>query len=180
MCSASNRHDRPRRAQHGVTLVEVIVFIVIVSIALSAIVTLLARTAQSSADPLVLRQNLAIGEALIQEIDTVPYHQKNPYDPTGPDDAIGPEAGETRGGNLLPYDNPNDYAGYSETGIVTPDGTAVANLNPYSASVAAAQQSMGSGTYTVPAGDGLLVTTTVTGPNGEAVTLTSFRAMYAP
>ena len=129
-----------------------------------------------SADPLVQRQTLAIAESLIEEIDSQPYAQKDPYNPTGPDDAIGPEPGETRSGSPLPFDNPNDYSGYSETGIVAPDGSAVAGLGTYSASVAATQQSMGN----VPAGDGLLVDVTATGPDGQPVTLTTFRARYAP
>jgi|GEM_PF-6616221 len=155
-------------------------FILIVSIAVTAVVNLLALSVAGSGDPLVRRQSLAVGEALVQEIDAVPYHQKNSYNPTGPDDAIGPEAGESRAGTVLPFNNPNDYAGYSESGIVTPDGTVIAGLGSYSASVAAAQQALGSGTNVVPASDGLLVSVTVTSPNGEPFTISSFRAMYAP
>ena len=76
----------------------------------------------------------------------------------------------------MPFDNPNDYSGYSETGIVAPDGTAVSGLGSYSASVAASQQAMGN----VPASDGLLVVVTTTSPDGQVVTLTTFRARYQP
>jgi MSHA pilin protein MshD len=174
MCGAP-RTDRSRR-QHGTTLVEVIIFILIVSIAVTAVVNALATAVKASSDPLILRQSLAIGESLIQEIDSQPYAQKDPYNPSGPDDAIGPEPGESRAGSPLPFDNPNDYAGYTETGIVAPDGTAVTGLGSYSASVTATQQAMGN----VPASDGLLVVVTTTGPDGQPVTLTTFRARYAP
>jgi len=180
MCNARKSRCTQARRQAGVTLVEVIMFILIVSIALTAVVNLLALTTAGSGDPLIRRQSLAIGESLVQEIDAVPYRQKDPYNPTGPNDGIGPEAGETRAGTVLPFDNPNDYSGYSESGIVTPDGTAIAGLSSYSASVLAAQQSVGSGTALVPASDGLLVTVTVTSPSGEPVSIASFRAMYAP
>lgn len=172
MCAAP---DRPAR-QRGTTLVEVVLFILIVSIAVVSVVSALSVVARGSGDPLVQRQSLAIGESLIQEIDSQPYAQKDPYNPTGPDDAIGPEAGETRAGSPLPFDNPNDYSGYTETGIVAPDGSSLAGLGSYSASVVATQQAMG----TVPASDGLLVVVTATGPDGQPVTLTTFRARYAP
>jgi MSHA pilin protein MshD len=142
----------------------------------TSVVNALALAARQSADPLVQRQALAVAESLIQEIDSLPYAQKEPYNPTGPDDAIGPESGEARAGSPLPFDNPNDYSGYSESGIVAPDGTAIAGLTSYSAGVTATQQAMGN----VPAGDGLLVVVTATGPDGQPVTLTSFRARYAP
>jgi MSHA pilin protein MshD len=166
--------DRSRA--RGTTLVEVIIFMLIVSIAVVSVVSTLSQVVRWSADPLVQRQTAAIAESLIEEIDSQPYAQKDPYNPTGPDDAIGPEPGETRTGSPLPFDNPNDYAGYSETGIVAPDGSAVAGLGTYSANVVASQQSMGN----VPAADGLLVDVTATGPDGQPVTLTTFRARYAP
>jgi MSHA pilin protein MshD len=162
--------------QLGTTLVEVIIFILIVSIAVTSVVNALSVAVRESADPLVQRQTLAIAESLIQEIDSQPYAQKDPYNPTGPDDAIGPESGESRSGSTLPFDNPNDYSGYSETGIVAPDGTAISGLGDYSASVTASQQAVGN----VPASDGLLVVVTATGPDGQPVTLTTFRARYAP
>jgi len=172
MCAAPDR----KRTQRGTTLVEVILFMLIVSVAVVSVVSALSLAARQSADPLVMRQTLAVAESLIQEIDGQPYAQKDPYNPTGPDDAIGPEAGETRVGSPLPFDNPNDYSGYSETGIVAPDGSAVAGLGTYSASATASQQAMG----TVPASDGLLVDVTAIGPDGQPVTLTTFRARYAP
>jgi MSHA pilin protein MshD len=172
MCVAPDRMRRSR----GTTLVEVIVFMLIVSIAVVSVVKALSQVVLWSADPLVQRQTLAVAESLIEEIDSQPYKQKDPYNPTGPDDAIGPEPGETRGGSPLPFDNPNDYSGYSETGIVAPDGSAVAGLGTYSASVVATQQTMGN----IPAADGLLVVVTATGPDGQPVTMTTFRARYAP
>jgi MSHA pilin protein MshD len=166
MCSANS--------QRGVTLVEMLVCILIVSTATAAIVNVLALAAGNSGDPLVRRQNLAVGQALIQEIDTMPFSATDPR--TEAAEGMGPEAGESRGSATLPFDDPRDYAGYSETGIVSPDGTAIGGLGQYSASVAVSQQAMGN----VPAAAGVLVAVTVTGPGGEPMTLYSYRAMYAP
>src|SRR6266853_603637 len=157
MCAAPERRLAAGDVhQRGTTLVEVIIFIVIVSIAVTSVVNALSLAVRQSADPLVQRQTLAVAESLIQEIDGLPYAQKDPYNLSGPDDAIGREAGA---GSPLPFDNPNDYSGYSETGIVAPDGTAIAGLSNYSASVTATQQAVGN----VPASDGLLVVVTATG-----------------
>ena len=171
MCAAPDRVIR----QYGTTLVEVIIFVLIVSIAVVGVVSALALAVRQSGDPLVQQQTLAVAESLMQEIDNVPYAQKEPYSPYA-NDAIGPETNETRSGSVLPFDNPNDYSGYSETGIVAPNGSAVSGLGTYSASVAATQQAMGD----IPSSDGLLVVVTATGPDGQPVTLTTFRAMYAP
>ncbi|HXW64386.1 MAG TPA: prepilin-type N-terminal cleavage/methylation domain-containing protein [Burkholderiaceae bacterium] len=160
--------------QRGVTLIEVLVCILIVSAAVGAIVNLLRVTVGNSGDPLIRRQSLAINQALIQEIDTMPFSATDPR--TGAAEGMGPEPGESRGSATTPFDDPRDYAGYTETGIVTPSGTAIAGLSQYSASVAVSQQAMGN----VPSTSGVLVTVTVTGPNGESFNLYSFRAMYAP
>jgi MSHA pilin protein MshD len=176
MSDAADRIAQRRQRVAGTTLVEVIIFILIISIAVTGVVNALAVAVRSSSDPLVARQTLSVAASLIQEIDSVAYAQKDPYDPSGPDDAIGPEAGETRAGSPLPFDNPNDYDGYTETGIVAPDGTSVAGLGTYSAGVSAAQQAMGN----IPSSDGLLVVVTATGPDGQSIALTTFRARYAP
>src|SRR5258708_28400817 len=104
MCAALDGRPVGRLcAQHGTTLVEVIIFILIASIAVAAVVNALSLAVRGSADPLLLRQTLAVAESLIQEIDSQPYAQKDPYNPAGPDDAIGPEPGESRAGSPLPF-----------------------------------------------------------------------------
>ncbi|MCE9569660.1 MAG: type II secretion system GspH family protein, partial [Rhodocyclales bacterium] len=42
-----------RHRQHGLTLIELIVFIVIVSVALAGVLSVLNLTARSSADPMI-------------------------------------------------------------------------------------------------------------------------------
>src|ERR1700751_1370393 len=121
MCSA-----RDRAGQGGTTLVEVIMFILIVSIAVIGVIQALTVAVRASSDPLIQRQTLAVADSLIQEIDNQPYHQKDPYNPNGPDDAIGPEAGETRIGSPLPFGNPNDHSREPESGLRGAHGTFLA------------------------------------------------------
>lgn len=171
--TTASAHSRQRRRQHGATLVEVVLFIVIIATALSTVLGTLTLTVRRSADPLVARQALAVAESLLQEVLSQPYTAN---DLDGGADAIGPEAGESRTSTTTPFDHVDDYHGYTMNGIVKPDGTAVAGLSGYSASVTVQQQALG----TIPASEGLLVTVTVTGPGGYSVALNGFKARVAP
>src|SRR5882724_7890744 len=157
----------------GATLVEVVMFIVIIATALSAVLGTLSLTVGRSSDPLVARQALAVAESMLQEVMSQPYTAN---DLDGGANAIGPEAGETRSSTTSPFDHVDDYNGYSMSGIVKPDGTAVTGLSTYNASVVVAAQALDN----IPAGEGLLVTVTVTGPGGYSVALRGFRARVAP
>jgi len=170
------RTTRRRRAPtRGATLVEVVIFIVVISIAVSSILGLLSFAVGRSGDPLVLRQSLAAAESLMQEIMSQPYTAKDPDDPTI-DEAIGPEAGEARGSSSKPFDNVNDYDGLVLNGITSADGTIIAGLEQYNATVSVQPGALGG----IAASEGLLVTVTVTGPGGVPVNLSGYRARYAP
>ena len=57
-----------KRAQAGLTLIELIVFIIIVSVALAGVLTVLNVTTKSSADPMIRKNMLAIAESLMEEV----------------------------------------------------------------------------------------------------------------
>jgi MSHA pilin protein MshD len=177
MCGAVERSKgRRRRAldqELGATLVEVTLFIVIISTALTAVLGTLALTTGRSADPLVVRQTLAVAETLLQEVMAQPF---TAADLDGGANAIGPESGESRTSTTSPFDHVDDYHGYSMTGIVNLDGSAVPGLEAYSAAVAVQAAEFDG----IPAGEGLLVTVTATGPGGHSVALQGFRARVAP
>jgi MSHA pilin protein MshD len=184
-----------RRRSRGVTLVELIVFIVIVSVAVAGVLTALDIANRSSTDPMIQKQALAIAEALLEEVQLQPFTYCDPNDPNaatalsaagctggagGANDEnklpLGPEAGETRTG-ATPFDNVSDYNGFSiGPGITDLSGTVLPDLDAYSASVAVANQALGA----VPSADGLLITVTVTGPSDTTVVLHGYRVRYAP
>jgi MSHA pilin protein MshD len=174
MCAGSERARlRSCRRQRGVTLVELVMFVLIVGIAVSSVLGTLALAGGRSADALVQRQSLAVAESLLQEIVAQPF---TALSPDGSPETIGPEAGESRTSSTTPFNHVNDYHGYTMNGIVALDGSAIAGLESYSASVSVSAQALGN----IPAGEGLLVRVTVTGPGGVPVTLTGFRARLAP
>ena len=183
------------RRQRGLTLIELIVFILIVSVALVGVMTVLNVTARSSADPMVRKQALAIAEAILEEVMLQPFTWCDPDDrsaatatsatldatasnPTQCWDAVeilGTEtvAGNTdaRGSSTSPLDNVSDYnalpinAGI--TGTVLPAG--------YNATVVVAQDSLNG----IAATESLLISVTVASGN-ETIQLQSYRTRHSP
>jgi MSHA pilin protein MshD len=185
-----------RRRARGVTLLELIVFIVVVSIAVVGVLTALNLSNSASTDPMIQKQALAIAEALLEEVQLQPFTYCDPDDANaanalnaaactggagGANDEsklpLGPETGETRLSTTTPFDNVSDYNGFSMgPGITDISGSAITGLGNYSASVAVAQQAFGG----LPAAESLLVTVTVTGPSNITVKLDGYRVRYAP
>ena len=185
-----------RRRARGVTLLELIVFIVVVSVAVVGVLTALNLSNSASTDPMIQKQALAIAEALLEEVQLQPLTYCDPDDPNAAtalnaagctggaggllDESrlpLGPEVGETRTGTTWPFDNVSDYNGFSMgPGITDISGNAITGLGSYSASVAVAQQALGA----IPAAESLLVTVTVTGPSNITVKLDGYRVRYAP
>ena len=71
---------RGHRRRYGFSLVELIVFIVIVSASVTGVLVAIDRTARASADPLVIKQALAIAEALLEEVELMPFTFCDPDD----------------------------------------------------------------------------------------------------
>ena len=154
---------RSEHSQRGASLIELIVLIVVVGIVATAAMGALATMSSRSADPLVQRQALAVAQSLLDEITA---------QPTPDGDALGPEPGEARGSASAPFNHVNDYHGLSMSGIRNFDGSAIAGLESYSASVTVRAQAIGN----VPAGAGWWVGVRVTGPGGAEVVLAGWRA----
>jgi Tfp pilus assembly protein PilV len=70
-----------RRKSRGLSLVELIMFIVIVSAAVAGIISVIDITTRSSADPMTRKQALAIAEAVLEEVQLQPFTYCDPDDP---------------------------------------------------------------------------------------------------
>ena len=174
--------------ERGLSLIELLVFIVVVGVAVTGVVSVFSLNARSSADPVVRKQAVAIAESLLEEVLSKPYTYCDPDDanaetatsPAGcaslTETAMAPEAGETRYSNLTPFDNVNDYNGFSMVSIRDLAESAI-GLDAYSASI----QVQSAGAFNgIPAGETLLVTVNVTGPGNHRISLSGYRARYAP
>lgn len=91
------------RRQQGLTLIELVISIVVISIALTAILSVMNRTTASSADPMVRAQAVAIAEGYLEEILLQSY-----LDPDGS------EAGENR----ATFDDVDDYHNLANNGCL--------------------------------------------------------------
>lgn len=176
--------------QRGLSLIELIVFIVIISVGLAGILLVMDQTTRSSADPFIRKQSLAIAESLLEEVELMPFTYCDPDDAlaavaTSPAacttaEGLGPEAGETRYSATTPFDNVSDYHNFlmnaGNGGIRDILNNGIVGLDSYTASVTLAESVLGG----IAAIDSLLITVTVTGPNSEPIVLQGYRTRFSP
>ncbi|MBK6908242.1 MAG: type II secretion system protein [Rhodocyclaceae bacterium] len=170
----------------GFTLVEMIVFIVIVSVALTGVLLAFNTTIKSSADPLITKQVLRVAEGIMQEVLKKQY-QNDPADATNSSATLGctpttpPLCRINTPADRANYNDVDDYSGFSQTGITQLDGTtAVSGLSTYSFSIAidktAAGATLGALTGGAP-NEVKKITVTVSGGN-QSLTLVGYRTNY--
>lgn len=162
------------KGQSGFSLVEVIVFIVIVSIALAGVLSVMNLTTQRSADPLVRKQAIAVAESLLEEI--LLHDFNNP---------VGGFSGAPTQANRQSFDDIGDYNGFSLPGGIYPVDdivTPISGLTGYRAAVTVASADLGPAGSVITAASNMakLITVTVTGPDNVSVVLAGYRTGYGP
>lgn len=193
---------KPRQHQSGVTLVELIVFIVIVSVAMAGVLKALELSSKASVNPLISKQALAIAESLLLEIEQQPFTFCDPDDSNSATatsavncnsdqnnggGALGPiPTSESRYSTTAPFDNVADYNGFSMpnaecAGICSAGSNIPINgLSGYAANVVIGRVG-GIAPFASVASDSVLkIMVTVTGPANTKVMLTGYRFRYAP
>ncbi|MCW8906213.1 MAG: prepilin-type N-terminal cleavage/methylation domain-containing protein [Sedimenticola sp.] len=152
----SGSTNSPFFRQKGVTLIELVISIIILSVATTGILMVMTQTVISSADPMLREQATAIAQSYMEEILTLPLG-----DPGG-GEVNGPEGGESRG----TYDDVWDYHGLSDSGGARDqNGNTVSGLEGYNIAVDVSNDSLGPGTGS-PA---LRITVTVTHDGQAAI-----------
>ena len=157
--------------QRGLSLIELLVFIVVVGIAVTGMLSVFSLTSRGSVDPVIRKQAAAIAESLLEEVLGQSYTYCYPNDanvttatsPAGcATPPVWPQPGTSRYSNTAPYDSVLDYSGFampSPPGILDFTGAPIAGLGGYAASV----QVQPAGAFNgIPAGETALVTVTVT------------------
>jgi MSHA pilin protein MshD len=187
--------DRSRR-QRGVTLIEMIFFIVIVSVALAGLMQVFNLVTRDSADPMRRKQALMLAEAMMAEVQQAGFTFCDPTDDnaataadragcanTALQEKFGPEQP-----SLRPFDNVNDYV--SGDGVPTQafgpvNGLQDVNLNAidvrgYTAELTIRPVPLGDIGNTTVDSDVLQITVVVTYDAGQSVRLDGYRLRYAP
>jgi MSHA pilin protein MshD len=150
------RHSSPWRRARGVTLVELVVAIALAATIVSGTWAAWAFMTQRSADPLVMRQALAVAESLLAEVQLQPAQA----------------ASGTSGTNRSAFGSVADYDGLVLDGITDVQGDAIPGLTGYRAQVSVQPRALAG----VPSAFGWWIEVQVRGPNGADVRLTGWRA----
>ena len=175
--------------QRGLSLVEVVIFIVVLGIGLAGMAVIYNQLTLASVDPVVRKQAVAIARSLMEEIQLRPFTYCDPDDaavftaanPAGCSDqeVIGTEGPETRYGPTA-FDNASDYHDFEMLGSIQDiSNVTIADLSGYDARVDIVNAG-GDFTPPVPADAALRITVTVTGPANVSVALQGYRLRYAP
>ncbi|MDE3207673.1 MAG: type II secretion system protein, partial [Pseudomonadota bacterium] len=150
---------------------------------------------QQSANPLIQAQDFSIAESLLDEVEQQPFTYCDPTDPrvttatsaascsTPSEDALplGPKHGESRGSAALPLDNVSEYNGLTLDPVTDLNGSVIAQ--GYKASITVTQVGGKESLDAIdplPLAALLKILVSVTGPDGQTVSLTGYRARYAP
>jgi MSHA pilin protein MshD len=144
------------------SLIELVVAIVVVSICMTGAFALVDSTVRRSVDPMLERQSTSIAEAYLEEI-----LQRAFLDPDDGDVCPAPEAARES------FDNVCDYDGLSELGARDQSGAPVAGLEGYRVGVAIDRAAVLGGL--VGEKRVLRIDVTVTDPLGRPVLFSAYR-----
>lgn len=174
----------PRSHSQGATLVELVVTIMVVSIALAGVLAVIEINARTSADPMVQHQSIAIAEAYLEEILTKEFTNPEGSDVGGPETL----EGETRAS----YDDVNDYHGLANNGcsavtgacptlgscVCDQNGNPIDGLQGYAVNISVMSEDLVGTAITLSAAYVWRVQVTVTPPLGDPVVIGGYRTNY--
>jgi len=181
------------------TLIELVMFIVVVGVGLAGILAVLTVSTKSSADPMIRKNMLAIAEALLEEVRMMPFTYCDPDDAnattatgagTGPGECatlvenLGPET-EARGTGSNPFDNVNDYWVAGGLSLASPIADISGNFSApagYSATIQIVPEALNDivvPNSTPPNLNAVRIAVTVT-HGSDSFTLEGYRARHSP
>lgn len=150
--------------QRGISLIELIIFIVIISVALTGILLVMNQVTANSADPLVRKQAIAAAESLLEEIQLQDFVSQ-----AGATNAV------TQANRATQYHIVSDYNGFATAGVYqVGGGTPIVGLENFDAAVTVIPAVLNG----IAAANAVQITVTVTTPQGEAITIDGFRTAY--
>jgi len=145
-------------SESGFSLIELIMFIVIVSVGLAGLMMAMDPATKSSADPVIRKQALTVAESLLEEIEQKAFtHDTTPL-----------------------RENYNDIFDYNGlTGAVTHANSSVAvtGLESFSVNVAVVS-GVAAALPVTPAASAALITVTVNGPGGQSIEMTGYKVAH--
>jgi MSHA pilin protein MshD len=181
-----------RPGQRGFTLIELVIFIIVVGVGLAGVLSVFNLTVFRSADPMVRKQMLSIAEALLEEVEMQPFSYCDPTDASvttaastadcAPStvETLGVEAGETRSSSTNPFNNVSDYSGLATIDPVT-DISGTHSYADYSATVSLTAEALDTiASNSTPATMEALRITVIVNHGSDSLRLDGYRARHSP
>ncbi len=148
------------RRQSAFTLIEIIITIVVVGIAATALLSVFASMVRGSVDPMIQQQATTIAEAYMEEIMLRAY-----------DDPQVAESGGAEGETRPTYDDVQDYNSLGTTQVRDQNNNPIAALSDYQVTVTVS----GAVLNTVNA---MQIDVSVSHPAIDTIVLSAFRTDY--
>ena len=147
------------KRNRGFTLFEIIVTVVVIALAATALMSVFSSTVATSADPVLEHQAVAVAEAYMEEILLKDSDETFPPVPVPPRDA---------------YDDARDYNNLPDTVVRDQSGVAIGALSDYSISVSV----VADGLNGIAAINSLRIDITVSHASIDPVLLSGYRTNY--
>ena len=169
--------------QRGFSLIELVVMIVVLSLALTGVTIAINETVKHSAKPLVHTRAMELAQAYLDEILTKRYDEHsgqggiprcNSTDPghRACSTTLGPDPGETR----ATYDDVDDYNGLDESPPRGAQGTVLSGYAGYRVRISVVYAGTGLGLTNNQGAK--LITVTITSPLGTNLVFSAYRVNY--
>ncbi|MDH3389119.1 MAG: prepilin-type N-terminal cleavage/methylation domain-containing protein [Gammaproteobacteria bacterium] len=152
------------RRQSAFTLIEIIVTIIVIGIAATALLSVFTSLVRGSADPVIQQQATTIAEAYLEEIVLRAFE-----DPQGGE--TGTDEGEA---GRADYDDVQDYASLAAGPAADQFGNPIAALAAYTVSVSVSNQTLNG----IGALDALRIDVLVSHPAADPILLSAYRTRY--
>lgn len=198
----------PRR-QAGLTMIELIVFVVVIGIAVSEILGAMASISARSADPLQRKQAMLRAESLLEEVALAKFTYCHPSDANAETAtstsgcatiALRENFGQQQSGESRPYFNINDYVTASGVGksfhptdasgnttldaagaVMLPAGyNAMVSITPVTGFGPTGMQIGAASPVTAADAEVLRIRVTIGYGDGQQLVLDRYRTRYAP
>lgn len=191
--------------QRGLTMIELIIFIVIIGVAVGGMLGVLAHTTSQSADPLQRKQAMLVAEALLEEVSLAKFTFCHPTDAAAETAAATTACATTalrenygrQVAGTRPYFNINDYVTAANawtsftpgdsSGLITDIKGGAMVPGPYRARVKIAPAALGPAGMVIGSAaaasadnDVLHIAVEVTYGNNQRIVLDRYRTRYAP
>ncbi len=162
--------------QNGMTLVELVISIVLISIAMTAMLSAFSTSMGRSADPLWKNKSLKLAQAYLDEILSKKYDNDTPLGGIPATASIncgslGPDGGETR----AQFDDVDDYNGLSDKPPKLVTNINMAGYADYTVSVAVV---CAGGDVSLSNSNAKRITVTVLSPNNTSMPFSVYRGNF--